>query len=147
MTVVNKLMQHKAIVGIIAVAMAAFMFGMQPAFGVTTTDTFGIDAFGQSSKLKPTSQKQLPAVVADIIDVALGLLGIVAVVIILAGGFKWMTAGGNDDKVGEAKKLIVAGVIGLIIILAAYAIAQFVLGSISAATETGNVPGFTAPSF
>lgn len=143
MTIVMKLAQHKAIVSIIAIALMALVFGVQPAFGQATgTDTFGIEAFGNASQLKPTSNKNLPAVIADIIDVALGLLGIVAVVIILAGGFKWMTAGGNEDKVMEARKLIFAGVIGLAIILSAFAIARFVLGSLARATETGAVPGF-----
>jgi hypothetical protein len=50
------------------------------------------------------------------------------------GGFKWMTAGGNEDKVGEAKKLIVAGIIGLVIILGSFAIATFVLTQLTAAT-------------
>ena len=75
-------------------------------------------------------------IAASVIRVILGFLGIVAVVIILLGGFKWMTAGGNEDKVGEAKKLITAGIIGLVIIVAAFAIATFVLNSlISATTE------------
>jgi hypothetical protein len=52
----------------------------------------------------------------------------------LLGGFKWMTAGGNEDKVGEAKKLITAGIIGLVIILAAFAIATFVLSQLLSAT-------------
>ena len=72
---------------------------------------------------------------AKIINVALGLLGIIAVVIILIGGFKWMTAGGNEEKVGEAKKLISAGVIGLVIIITSYAIANFVLTSLLEATS------------
>ena len=75
--------------------------------------------------------------IARIINVAMGLLGIIAVVIILLGGFKWMTAGGNDDKVKEAKKLIVSGVIGLVIILTAFAIANFVLTSLLEATAEG----------
>jgi len=78
--------------------------------------------------------KDIRETVAAIIQVALGLLGIVAVVIILLGGFKWMTAGGADDKVQEAKKLIISGIIGLVIILTAYAIATFVVGSILNAT-------------
>ena len=73
--------------------------------------------------------------VAKIINAALGLLGIIAVVIILIGGFKWMTAGGNEEKVGEAKKLIGAGVIGLVIIITAYAIAAFVINVLLAASE------------
>lgn len=75
-------------------------------------------------------------IVAKVIQVILGFLGIIAVIIILLGGFKWMTAGGNEDKVGEAKKLITAGIIGLVIILAAYAIANFVLTQLMAATST-----------
>ena len=68
--------------------------------------------------------------VSNVIKAFMGLLGIVAVVIILLGGFKWMTAGGNEEKVSEAKKLIISGIIGLVIILSAYAIAQFVVGAI-----------------
>jgi len=78
--------------------------------------------------------EDIRATVASIINVALGLLGIVAVVVILIGGFTWMTAGGNDEKVGEAKKWIFSGVIGLAIILSAYAIANFVIDSLVTAT-------------
>jgi hypothetical protein len=73
--------------------------------------------------------------IAQIINVALGLLGIVAVVIIVAGGFMWMTSGGSEEKVGTAKNMIFAGVIGLAIILSAYAIAQFVISQLITATQ------------
>ncbi|MFA7601214.1 MAG: hypothetical protein WCY43_03240, partial [Patescibacteria group bacterium] len=63
------------------------------------------------------------------------LLGIVAVVIVLLGGFKWMTAAGNEDKIGEAKKLLGAGVVGLVIILAAWGITTFVLNTLMDATN------------
>lgn len=68
--------------------------------------------------------------IASVINIILGFLGIIAVVIILLGGFKWMTAGGNEEKVEESKKLIKAGIIGLVIILAAWAIATFVVNSL-----------------
>lgn len=74
-------------------------------------------------------------IAASVIRIILGFLGIVAVVIILLGGFKWMTAGGNEDKVGEAKKLITAGVIGLVIIIASFAIATFVLDALMGAVN------------
>ncbi len=77
-------------------------------------------------------------IAANVIKVILGFLGIVAVIIILLGGFKWMTAGGNEDKVGEAKKLIVAGIIGLIIIVASFAIATFVLNSLMGAVSNNS---------
>lgn len=69
-------------------------------------------------------------VIARIINVAMGFLGIIAVLIILWGGFTWMTAGGAEDKVEEAKKIITAGIIGLIIVVTSYAIARFVVTSL-----------------
>jgi uncharacterized membrane protein YidH (DUF202 family) len=78
----------------------------------------------------------LKEVIAEIINVILGFLGVIAVLIILLGGFKWMTSQGSSDKVDEAKKLIGAGIVGLIIILAAYAIARFVLAEVYQATYT-----------
>jgi len=83
------------------------------------------------------SSSDLPSTIAAIIRIALGFLGIVAVIIILIGGFKWMTAGGNDDKVKDAKKLMIAGVIGLVIVLSAYAIASFVISSYETAIAAG----------
>jgi type IV secretory pathway VirB2 component (pilin) len=77
------------------------------------------------------------AIVASIISIILGLLGTIAVILILMGGFKWMTAAGNEDKVEESKKLLGAGVIGLVIILAAYGIANFVLKVLLNSTGTG----------
>ena len=72
--------------------------------------------------------------IARIIRVAMSLLGIIVVVIILYGGFLWMTAGGNDEQVGSAKGWIISGVIGLAIVLSAYAIATFVINQLITAT-------------
>lgn len=79
-------------------------------------------------------QGDLDETIGAIINAALGFLGVIAVVIILFGGFKWMTASGNEEKVGEARKLIIAGIIGLAIILSAYAIASFVIKELISAT-------------
>lgn len=63
-----------------------------------------------------------------IIKYLITFLGLIAVGVILYGGFVWMTAAGNDDRLAKAKKIIVAGTIGLIIILAAFAIVNFIVG-------------------
>jgi len=76
------------------------------------------------------------AIASSIIQIALGFLGIIAVVIILIGGFKWMTAAGNEEGVSSAQKILVAGIIGLVIILAAWGIANFVLNSLLSATNS-----------
>lgn len=94
-------------------------------------DDFLGDDFSDATGL---GQADLQETIGNLIRVALSFLGVVAVCIVLYGGFKWMTAGGNDEKVGEAKRLMISGLIGLAIILAAYAIASFVISSILSAT-------------
>lgn len=57
----------------------------------------------------------------------LTILGLIAVIMIIIGGFQWMTAAGNEDKVSKAKNIIQTAVIGLIIIIMAWAITIFVI--------------------
>jgi hypothetical protein len=79
----------------------------------------------ENTPVKP--QADLVGIIFKAIQYILAFLGVVAVIIILYAGFLWMTAGGNDEKVGKAKKMMIQGVIGMIIILLAYAIATFVI--------------------
>lgn len=98
------------------------------------------DPFGQKN-LKETATEaygstpvsDVETITGRIINGFLGLLGIVFVVLIVYAGFTWMTAQGNEEKVVMAKKLIVQATIGLIVILAAYAITEFVVGNVQEA--------------
>jgi hypothetical protein len=106
---------------------------------IDPTDTFGLNPIQTTTDLG--KDKSLQETVASLINVALSLLGIVAVVIILAGGFMWMTAGGNDEKVAGARKLIFSGIIGLAIIMSAWAITRFVFEALNSATGSGDISG------
>jgi len=75
--------------------------------------------------------RTLRETIAGIINIALGFLGILATLLILFGGFTMMTSGGNADKKSGGQNAAVAGAIGLIIILTAYAISRFVLASVA----------------
>ena len=90
----------------------------QPELGMNYAGGLGLT---EASETDPRNMA------VSIVRYLMTFLGIIAVVVILIGGFKWMTAGGNDDKVGEAKSMIIAGAIGLVIILAAFAIVTFVI--------------------
>jgi len=70
--------------------------------------------------------QEIRTVAANVINVLLGILGILALIIVLYGGFRWMTAAGNEENIAAAKKTIGAGLVGLIIIFFAYAIVLFV---------------------
>jgi len=72
-------------------------------------------------------------IAAKIIRAALGLLGIVALVLILWGGFMYMTAEGDETKLAKAKQIIKNAAIGLAIMLSAFAITQFVLSKLTEA--------------
>ncbi len=107
--------------------------GVNDYFGTDSSGTaVSGDTFASSAGL---SAGDLPTTIASLIRVVLGVLGIIAVVIILIGGFKWMTSGGNDEKVKSARKVMTSGIIGLVIVLSAFAIAQFVLSSVVTATS------------
>ncbi len=69
-------------------------------------------------------------VIKRIINVAMGFLGMIAVLMILMSGFQWMTAGGNKENMEAAQKRLINGVIGLIIILSAWTVAWFAVNTI-----------------
>lgn len=118
----------------IQIGAVLFMLTLAIAPVLAAEDTVldpGVDIVGQATGL---GNKDLRETIGAIIRVALGFLGVIAVVVVLIGGFKYMTAGGSDDKVGEAKKWIISGIIGLAIILCAYAITHFVIDRLMQAT-------------
>lgn len=87
----------------------------------------------------PSDNDDIRIIVARLIRAVLGLLGIIALVIIIAAGFRWMTANGDEEKVTESRRQLTNAVIGLIIILASFAIATFVINQLEFAT-TGVMP-------
>jgi hypothetical protein len=101
------------------------------------TDTFGLEPIAQSTVLADTD---IRIVIAQIINAALVFLGVIAVLIVLYGGYLYLTSNGDEEQINQAKKLLVNGVIGLLIILSAFSISYYVLRQLSGATGTGSVP-------
>ena len=64
--------------------------------------------------------------VGSIIKVVLSLLSIIFLILLLIAGLRWMMANGNDEVVKKASAAIKSAIIGLIIVLGAYAITYFV---------------------
>lgn len=64
------------------------------------------------------------------LDFFLGFLGLLAVLMVIYGGFLYMTAGGDDSKVENGKKIIMYSVVGIIIILIAFALVNTVLSGL-----------------
>ena len=84
-----------------------------------------------------TTNGGLTDIIGKLINIFLGFLGVIFLVLMLYAGFLWMTAQGEETKVKRAKDMITQAIIGLIIVVAAFAISNFVLASLLNAT-TGN---------
>ena len=106
-----------------------------PALAQDFTGGFGanVDSIAGAAELQDTD---LTTVIGNMIRIFLSILGIVFLVMVIYAGFLWMTAGGSSDNIDKAKSLLINGVIGLVIILAAYAITNFVVAAIGAAGVT-----------
>jgi hypothetical protein len=75
-------------------------------------------------------------IIANLIKIALGFIGIILVVILIIAGFRWMTSAGNQDVVSKSKSQIVSAIIGLIIIVASYALAEFITSCVYGITDS-----------
>ncbi|MCD4705796.1 pilin [bacterium] len=77
-------------------------------------------------------------ILGKIIKTLLSFLGVVFFILIVYGGFIWMTAGGNTDKVGTAKKIIINSIIGLTVVMFAYAITWYIVSQLVESTGFTN---------
>ena len=122
----KKITKHLLSLAILAI-MIVPVLSIQAATG-PTPDNVGIgtgaDSVGTNLNL---GSKSPIATVTSLINTMMVFLGLIAVGIVLLGGFKWMTAMGSDEKINEAKKLMGSGAIGIIIILSAWGISKFIL--------------------
>lgn len=99
-------------------------------------------AFAESAGLPAAD---LIVMVANVIQAILGFLGLIVVVFVIYGGYLWVTAGGEIEKITKARRVIKNAIIGAVIILSSFAIAQFVLtqvtGGMSGKTTTTSEDG------
>jgi hypothetical protein len=93
--------------------------------GTNRLDT-GLKEAAEIAGIPQRGEESIPARIGSIISYALGFVGVVFLILMIAGGLMWMTAAGNEERVSKAKSLITNAVIGMIIVFSAYAITYFV---------------------
>lgn len=122
---------------IIGSVMAAQLLTVSVAHAVTYGGLQGATQNLQTAGTQATygTAKSLPQIVGQIIQIFLGLIGIITLVLMVYGGYLWMTAQGEEKQVDKAKDTIKNATIGLIIILAAYAITSYVVDALTVATQ------------
>ncbi len=101
--------------------------GASDCIGLKCTSAFTKNVGGGAGYATPENAgKLLPTVVGTIVQGLLASLGVVFLILIIAGGYQWMTAAGAEEKITKAKGLIVNAVIGLIIVLGSYILYSFI---------------------
>ncbi len=89
------------------------------------------DFAGQAGLIAPSHT----TIIKNSLNIALGLLGLIFLVLIIYSGFMWMTSAGNEEKVKKAKLALKNSIIGVIIILFSFIITQFVFNTIDSTTK------------
>jgi len=102
-----------------------FFYQIADVFAISQDTTAQLKAAAETGAGYDSNPTSLTSMIAKIIRVFLSLLGIIFLILTLYAGFLWMTAGGNDEKVGQAKKTLTSAVIGLIIVTGSYSISLF----------------------
>jgi hypothetical protein len=98
----------------------------------------GLDAAAAGTGLP---KRTIPQVVAIVINAILFLLGVLFTVLLIWGGFQWMTSRGNSEMVKDAKATITNAFIGLVIVFVSYAVVRFVLGALMSSGGGGGGAG------
>jgi len=78
-----------------------------------------------------STDKSIPEITGQIIGAGLSLMGVLFLGLMLYGGFIWMIARGDSKRVDQAKDTITHAVIGLAIIIGAYAITEFTINALT----------------
>ncbi|MBN2884446.1 hypothetical protein JXE04_00795 [Patescibacteria group bacterium] len=105
--------------------------------GVLNNDTSPLDMLQNvASDYGPysstTNENSLMSIAGLVINAALGLLGIIFIILMVLAGYNWMTASGSEEKVKEAKDTIKRAIIGLVIVIGSWAIWTFILENLIA---------------
>jgi len=124
----------KSILLIDAVAILAMV---KVALAITDDPYSRLDRTAQEAKYNIFSKASFAEVLVVIIEYALGFIGVVFVALIILAGFRWMTSGGNEEKVTKARDNLKNAVIGLLIILAAYSVTYFIGQVLIKSTTSG----------
>lgn len=110
----------------LAVLFLAVTFLGDAAFAQSTSDTIreGVSDVGEGN-----ADADLGVIIQTIINIILFLVGVVAVIMIIIGGFRYVVSGGDSSATKAAKDTIMYAVIGIIVALIAFAIVNFVLNA------------------
>lgn len=109
---------------IIAVAVFQLFFITAIALADTVT-TLTNPLCGGKEKCDP------PVIIGGVIQKLMGILGSIALVMFLYGGFLWLTAAGEESKITKGKDTLIWSSLGLALIFASYSFVNFIFTALT----------------
>jgi hypothetical protein len=99
--------------------------------------TTGVSNNSNCATTNGSGEDTLQAIAKKIVNIFSLIVGVAAVIMIIVGGFRYITSGGDSTKVGGAKNTLIYAIVGLIIVALAQAIVHFVLNNATTANNPG----------
>jgi len=110
------------------------------AVGDVSPKAEACEAIGSGADCKKAQGVNIDSVLTIVINVFSVIIGIVAVIMIIISGFKYISSSGDTNKVASAKNTIVYAIVGLIIVVCAQLIVQFVIKGVTTAPKRASLP-------
>lgn len=103
--------------------------GKKFTWGVSLVFVMATKAFAviQKPANVPTTFQDVSATVRTIFNTIIIVASVAFVVLFLVGGIQYLTASGNEETSGKARKILLDAVIGLVIVLAAWGIGSWII--------------------
>jgi len=79
----------------------------------------------------PLPASDIPSLLGNVLRALFAVLGSVALLMFIYGGFVWLTSGGEAEKIQKGKDTMVWAVLGIAIIFASFAIVTFVIDTLT----------------
>lgn len=125
---ISKIVNIATICLSLVLIIAPFVVGAQ--FAAPDATGTGLDGGPDSF----AAQGSLTDFIFRVIQIALGLAGLIAVLFLIIGGFRYITAGGNSDGAENGKKTILNAVIGIIVIILSFVVVRVVSNTLTNTT-------------
>lgn len=113
-------MRNKKIKSLFAILISSFMFLF-----------VAVPVMAQGEQAGPESVDDLIELIEQIAVWFQAIVLAIAVIMIIWAGLLWMTAGGDEEKLGKARRTLIYGLIGIAIVLFAYAAVAFITSLLS----------------
>jgi cytosine/uracil/thiamine/allantoin permease len=107
--------------------LAIFAMALMPMIAAAQGDIFGTRPLPGDFEQGTNTASDL---LVTILEIALGLVGLIAILFLVWGGFQYITSAGDEEKLGKAKGTMINALIGLAIVLLAYALVRIIANAV-----------------